>query len=391
MSRKRTVIALAGALAGALVLSACGGGGTGGGGAEASSDTVKIGFLGDLTGENAGLMDPPHKAAQLAFDEFNATNPPKKIELVDYDSQGTPEQAQGLAPKAAQQDKIVGLIGPGFSGESKAANPFFDQAKIPMISASATNPGLANMGLKYFHRTLAADDLQGPGIADFLIAAKSPQKAFVINDDSEYSTGLGGAVAKQLSGKGVTVDKDQFAQSASDFSSSVAKIKASNPQVIFFGGYYAQGGRLLKQIRDAGITATFATGDGGLDAGLIRGAGNQAAEGAVIGCPCAIPAADSTGAAKKFYDAYKAKYNAEPAVYSTEAYDAATAFIKAVQAGHTTPEAINTFLSTVDFAGTGKQIKFAPNGNVATTDIFVYQVKNGKIEPLGNAKQAKIG
>jgi branched-chain amino acid transport system substrate-binding protein len=297
-----------------------------------------------------------------------------------------------LVTKAIQQDKIVGLIGPAFSGESKAADPVLEQAKIPSISASATNPGLAKNGWKYFHRVVAADSEQGPAIADFLVSAKSPKKAFVISDDQEYSVGLADAVNQDLTAKGVAVERDQFAQASSDYSSSVAKIKADNPDVIFFGGYYSQGGRLLKQIRDAGVTALFATGDGSLDVGLINGAGPQAAEGAIVGCPCAVPGASATqGSLKTFYDNYKSKFNVNPAVYATEGYDAATAFIKAIQAGDATSDGINNFLATLSFDGVAKPVKFQPNGDVVSTDIFIHQVKNGQLELLGNSKAAKLG
>jgi branched-chain amino acid transport system substrate-binding protein len=392
MSRTRTAVAAAALLAGALALSACGGGGGGGGGGGASGgDTVKIGFLGDLTGENSGLIIPPRNGAKMVFDTYNASNPPKKIEMIEYDSQGSPDQAVPLVNKAISQDKVVALIGPGFSGESKASDPILEQAKIPHVSESATNPGLANNGWKYFHRVVAPDSAQGPAIADFLVAAKSPKKAFVISDDQEYGVGLADAVFQELKSKGVPVERDQFAQTASDYSSSVAKIKAANPDVIFYGGYYAQGGRLLKQVRDAGVTALFSSGDGSLDVGLVRGAGPQAAEGAIIGCPCAVPGPSAAqGPLKKFYDDYKAKFGIDPAVYSTEGYDAATTFVKAVQAGNTTSEAINNFLATADFQGIAKEIKFQPNGNVASNDIFIHQIKNGKIELLGNATQAKL-
>jgi branched-chain amino acid transport system substrate-binding protein len=388
MGWKWRVIAALAVLAGALILSACGAGGGAGG---SDGNTIKIGFMGDLTGENSGLGQPPRNGAKLAFDQYNATNPAKKIEFIEYDSQGSPDQAVPLVTKAIQQDKIVGLIGPTFSGESKAADPVLEQAGIPNISASATNPGLARNGWKYFHRVLPDDAAQGPAIADFLVAAKNPRKAFVISDDQEYSVGLADAVNTELRAKGVAVARDQFAQQASDYSSSVAKMKADNPDVIFYGGYYAQAGRLLKQIRDAGLSAPFATGDGSLDQGLIRGAGQQAAEGALISCPCAVPGPNAQGALRTFYDDYKAKFNVEPAVYSTEGYDAATAYIKAVRAGNSTPEAINRYLATLSFPGVAKPIKFQPNGNVANSDIFVYAVHGGRIELLGNTKEAKLG
>ncbi|MCW2632474.1 MAG: livK [Pseudonocardia sp.] len=386
MSRKRTVMATAAALATALVLAACGTSGSSGGGT-----TLKIGFMGDLTGENAGIVVPPRNGAKLAIDQYNATNPGTKLELVEYDSQGSATQATPLATKAIQQDKITGLIGPAFSGESKAVGPILEQGKIPSVSPSATNPGLAQNGWKYWHRVVANDDDQGPAITNFLITAKSPKSAFVISDDQAYSVGIADASFKTFQAKGITVGRDQFAQKAPEYSSTVAKVKAANPDVIFYGGYYAQAGKLLKQLRDGGVTATFATGDGSLDPGLVSGAGQAAAEGAVVGCPCAIPSADTTSdALKKFFGDYKSAFNTDPAIYAVEGYDSATAFINAVKAGNTTSDAINNYLATINFVGLSKPIKFKPNGEIEANQIFVYVVKAGKITLLGPSTEAKL-
>lgn len=391
MSRKRTVIAVAVAAAAALTLTACGSStpsDSGGG----SGVTLKIGFMGDLTGENSGIVIPPRNGAKLAIDQYNATNPKNKLEMVLYDSQGTATQATPLATKAIQQDKISALIGPAFSGESKAVGPILEQGKIPSISASATNPGLAQNGWKFWHRVVANDDDQGPAITNFLITAKSPKSAFVISDDQAYSVGIADASLKTFQAKGITAGRDQFAKDAPEYSSTVAKVKAANPDVIFYGGYYSQAGKLLKQLRDGGVKATFATGDGSLDPGLVSGAGQAAAEGAVVGCPCAIPSADTANdQLKKFYNDYKSAFNAEPAIYAVEGYDAATAFINAVKAGNTTNDSINTYLSTINFTGLSKPIKFKPNGEIEANEIFVYQVKGGKINLLGNSTEAKLG
>ena len=377
------VLALAAATS--LALAGCAGGGTSSGSGDSS--TLKIGFMGDLTGESAGIVIPPNNGAKLAIDEYNATNPKVKLELKNYDSQGKPEQATSLITTAIGQDKITALIGPAFSGESKAVGGILEQGKIPSVSPSATNPGLAKNNWSYWHRVVANDDDQGPAIANFLITAKSPKSAFVISDDQEYSVGLADAFEKTFKDKGITVQRDKFAKDASDYSSTVSKVKAANPDIITFGGYYAQAGRLLKQLRDGGVKAIFATGDGSLDPQLVSGAGAAAAEGAVIGCPCNIPDASTPS---DFATKYKAKFNADPAIYATEGYDAATAIINAVKAGNTTGEAINTYLKSEDFKGVSKQIKFKANGEPETAAINVYQVVGGAIKNLGASTEAKI-
>lgn len=392
MSRKRRVVAAAAVLAGAMVLAACGGGGAGGGDSAAGDpNAIKIGFMGDLTGESSGIVIPGHNGAKLAVDEYNKTNPPRKIELKDYDSQGSPDQAVPLAQQALNTDKIVALIGPAFSGESRGVVPILEQAKIPSVSQSATAANLATRGWKYWHRVVANDDYQGPAIADFLARVTNAKSAFVISDDQEYSVGIADAAAKELTKKGVAVQTDRFAKDLSDYSSTVAKVKAANPQAIFYGGYYAQAGRLLKQLRDNGVTAPFASGDGSTDKGIIDGAGAQAAEGAILGCPCAIPGpANTEGALKAFYDKYTAEYKIDPAIYAAEGYDAATAFINAIKAGKTTPDDINTYLSTENFQGVAKPIKFQANGEIAGTDIFVHEVKGGKLTLLGKTTDAQL-
>ncbi|MET9067840.1 branched-chain amino acid ABC transporter substrate-binding protein [Streptosporangium sandarakinum] len=388
---------LAAGLALSLGLAACGDGGSSAepseGGSGAASGTVKIGFMGDLTGPNSGIVIPPRNGAKLVFDEYNKTNPSVKIELVEYDSQGDGSKAVGLAQQAIKNDKVAAMIGPAFSGESAQVGPVLEEAQLPSITASATNTKLAQNGWKYWHRILPNDGVQGPGIADFIAGAAASKNAFVIDDKSDYGKPLADAVKGQLETKGVKVTTDSLDPQESDFSSVVNKVAATKPDSIFFGGYYAAAGNLLKQLRDKGVKdAKFFSADGSLDKGLIDGAGAPNAEGALVGCPCYVATADVTDEkVKKFAEAYKAAYSADPAIYAAEGYDAASVLVEAVKAGNTTPEKINEFIKTVDLAGVSKQVKFGANGEVEAKDIYMYQVKNGAITLLGKASEAKLG
>jgi branched-chain amino acid transport system substrate-binding protein len=393
--RYRSIVRLGVALAAtSLVLAACGGGGGEQGGAAPSGSseaakTVKIGLMGDLTGENSGIVIPLRNAAKLAIEDYNATNPSTKIELVEYDSQGVPEQATALAQQAIKTDKIVGLIGPAFSGESRQVGPILEEGTIPSISASATNPLLSQNGWKYWHRIVANDDVQGGGVGNYISRALGAKKVFVIHDNQEYSKGIADVVTKTLKGDGVTIQSDVIDPQGSDYASTVNKVKAAAPDAIFYGGYYAQAGRLLKQLRDGGVKEQFLSGDGSLDAGLAKGAGSNNADGAVVSCPCLIdPTGKASPASKKLADAYKAKYNAPTAIYVGEGYDAATAFIEAIKNGNTDTESINKYLATIDIPGVTKQIKFAPNGEPTSGAVYVYLFKGDAYSLIGDAKEA---
>jgi branched-chain amino acid transport system substrate-binding protein len=348
--------------------------------------------MGDLSGENSGIVIPPSNGAQLAVDEYNATNPKVKLAMIKYDSRADATTAVSLAQKAIKDDKIVALVGPAFSGESKQAVPLLEEAKIPNISASATNVDLAKNGWKYWHRVVPNDGVQGPSIADFIAGAAAAKNVFVVDDKSEYGKGIGDAVRGELKTKGATVSNDSLDPAATDYSTTVTKIAAAKPDAIFFGGYYAGAGKLLKQLRDKGVQAKFFSGDGSLDKGIIEGAGAAQAEGALLGCPCRIPtAAETDEKVKKFATDYKAKFGADPLIYATEGYDAMTTFTKAIAGGATTADAINEAVGKSDFDGISKHIKFDPNGEPSAKSIYMYQVKDGQIGLLGDTTTAKLG
>jgi branched-chain amino acid transport system substrate-binding protein len=391
--RQRSILRVGVALvAASLALTACGGddgGETAEGGGGEAAQSLKIGFMGDLTGENSGIVIPPRNGAQLAIDQYNSTDPETTIEMIEYDSQGVPEQATALAQQAINTDRIVGLIGPAFSGESRQVGPILEEGKIPSVTASATNPGLAQNGWTYWHRIVGNDLSQGGAVADYIIRALSAQKVFVIHDNQEYSKGVADVVAQSLTEGGVTVETDVIDPEGSDYASTVNKVLSSAPEAVFYGGYYAEGGRLLKQLREGGVTARFLSGDGSLDAGLAEGAGAANVEGAIVSCPCLIdPTGEASEASKEFVDAYKAEFDTDTAIYSAEGYDAASAFVEAIAEGNTDAESINEFLSTIDIPGVTKQIKFAENGEPSESDVYVYLFEGATYSLLGNTEEA---
>ena len=362
-------------VAAAFALSACGGT-TGGSSNNAGGDKacdLKIGFFGALTGDAANLGINIKNGAELAVKQYNEKNADCKVNLVTFDSQGDPSVAPGLAQKAVTDKKLVGIVGPAFSGESKAADPIFDKAGLNIITASATNPALSENGWKTFHRILGNDATQGPAAAKYIKDVLKSDKAFVIDDSSEYGKGLADIVRKDLGGQ--VAGSDAVQQKQTDFSGTVTKVTASKAPAVFFGGYYAEAALLVKQLRSAGYKGTFVAADGVKDDGFIKAAGS-AAEGAIVTCPCLPP--DKAG---EFAAAYKKAYNSDPATYSAEAYDAANVFLAGIKAGKTSSEDMNAFIKSYDEKGVTKQVKFDDKGEPAEVSVWAYKVEGGKIVP----------
>lgn len=379
---KRAVIALI-ATAG-LALSACGTTDSGDGGddsnasAEGAACDQSIAFFGPETGPAAGLGAPIIQGAQLAIDQYNA-DADCEVGFEIRDSQGSPDEAPSLATEVAGDDTIIGVVGPAFSGESAAAGPIFAEGGVPTISPSATNPALSTNGWDTFHRALGNDATQGPAAATYIKDTLKAESVFVIDDASEYGAGLAGIIEEDLAD--AVVDSDTIQAGQTDFSATVTKVNASEPDAVFFGGYYAEATILIGQLRDGGFEGTFVVADGVKDPAFLDA--KKAAEGTIITCPC-IP--DTDPAVAEFAAAYEAEFGEAPGTYAAEAYDAAQIFLDGIGSGIDNRADMLEFVNDYDEAGITKQLKFDETGEPADVHVYAYTVKGGAIVPEGEIK-----
>ena len=210
-------------------------------------------------------------------------------------SSSTPRATRRRRPRSRRRSSatpsIIGLLGPAFSGETKATGPIFYQADLLSLTASATNPALTTNGWTNFFRGLANDGVQGPAVANYLTKTLGYKKICVIEDNSYYgvglaqevTTGLGAAADSNCAGNVKVGDKD--------FSATVQLVKGAAPDAVFYAGYYAEAAPFVQQLRDAGVTATFVSADGTNDPQFVDQAG-EASKDAILSCPCG-PAPDA--------------------------------------------------------------------------------------------------
>jgi len=356
---------------------------TNSGGTSNSKCGYKIAFFGALSGSSANLGINIKQGAQLAVNQYNTKNGANCVTLVPFDSQGDAKLATGVAQKAIQTPKLLGIVGPAFSAESAAADPIINEAGIPLITPSATNPILATGGTAngtpwtVFHRAVASDANQGPAAAHYISGVLKATKVFVADDQSTYGAGIADAVKSTLGSAVVGTDKTGADGQVTDFSGTINKVKSSGATVIFYGGYYANAGLLRKQLTAAGWKGTLVGGDGANDPGFIKAAGTAAAEGSIFTCPCA-PASKAGGT---FDTDYKAAFNVDAGTYSDVAYDAANIFLGGIDAGDLTPATMNTYVSGVDYKGVANEYKFTADGNLDPSKVIVwaFKVTNGAV------------
>jgi branched-chain amino acid transport system substrate-binding protein len=379
---------IAGAMVVPLALAACGSSSskaspsTGGSTAAASGGSVTIGFQGPLSVNSPQLGINGLDGVKLAVKQANdAKTLPYTLKLVQSDDQGTPDQGPTAANKLVDQ-KVLAVIGPMFSGATKASEPIYTQAGIMSVSPSATNPALTTLGFKTFFRVIAPDTIQGKAAADYVVKGLKAKKVFSLDDNSDYGTGLSKALEPQLKADGATVTHDGI-DPTKNYTSEATKIIGANPDAVYYSGYYGEFGPLTKALRGAGYKGIVISGDGSNDDQFIKDAGASNAEGAYLTCACGD--ANSDPKAATFVKDYTTLNGAAPGTYSGEAYDATNALIQVLKGlgAKPTASAVVDAFKKVDFKGLTKQIKFTDTGEVEGNAVYIYQVKNGKRVVLG--------
>lgn len=349
-----------------------------------------IAFVGPLTGPNANLGINIRDGMRVAVEEANEANPDYEFSIKEFDTQGDPAQAPGQKDKYIPDESIIGVVGPTFSGETRAVIPDLEAAKLVMISASATNVTLpTDPGGDVFHRLIPDDGVQAQGIADYVTKTLKPKKIALIHDNTDYGKGLWEGVVQLLTAAGIDASTtDAIDPKSQNYSVAVNKVKAAGVDMVFYGGYYNEAGRFKKQLADAGVTAKFISGDGSLDPGFVVSSGAPGGEGALLTCPCRLATPDISGAPGAFAAKYKEVIGKDPGTYSSEGYDAINILIQGIVGGAETRADLLAYVEGFDsYEGISKMIEFEANGNVKAGDVFVYEVKGGKITELGKTSE----
>jgi branched-chain amino acid transport system substrate-binding protein len=339
----------------------------------AGSCGLKVAVLGPLTGHSADHGANIRAGAELAFRQYNAGHAACPAELVSFDSQGDPKQAPALAQQIVEDPRIVGVIGPAFSGEAEAALPILDQGRVTTITTSATRTNLSQRGWHSFHRLVGNDDIQGRGAAWYIERTLRAHSVFVINDTGAYGRGLADTVVFLLGKK--VVHRATILPRQTDFSAVGRQISSAGADVVFFAGYYAEAGRLLRHIREMGMSTAFVAGDGVKADGFVRTAGARAAEGTVITCPCMPPEHAAAG----FPQHYQAAFGRIAGTSSAEAYDAATIFLAGIQAGKSERPHMEAFVDAFDRRLVTTTVRWTPNGELVSSSvtIWAFRVRDG--------------
>ena len=345
---------------------------------QGGNDKVRIGVFMSTTGTTANFGISSVNGIKMAADEINAAGGinGKQVELLVQDDRSDAAEAATIVTKFVTQDQVHAVIGEVASSRSIAAAPIAQNAKIPMLTPSSTNPEVTKKG-DFIFRSCFIDPYQGAAIAQFAaktLGAKSA--AIMVDRKNDYSTGLETVITNTFTKfGGKMVATQSYQEGDQDFNAQLTSLKGANPEVIFVPGYYNDVGLIAKQARDKGITVPLIGGDG-WDSTQLYAIGGKALNGSYF--TNHYSPYDTDPKVQKFVNDYKARYGNVPDALAATAYDAARIMFDAIKRSKSLngPDIRDALAATKDYPGVTGTVTFNQNRD-AVKPIVMIEIKDG--------------
>lgn len=317
---------------------------------------IHVGNAGSFTGDAAAPCMEIFNSSQLAVDEWNARGGIQgvKIEHIMGDDALDPAQGIKVARKFTSDELMYGVIGPPVSHIAQASLKIYGQNDLACITTAASKPDLTEAGYKHFFRVNARNDAHGWNSALFIKNNLKAQKVAILNEKVAYCENMAQQTIKGLEKLGISdIMNETIVAGSKDFSAVLTKVKAYNPDVLFFIATAAPDQAIgVRQAKELGITAIFLGSEGGRDKKDFIEASEGAAQGAYV--YHFSPDIFAIKEAEDYVKSYEEKYG------SLSGF------------GPPSYEAMNILLSAIDMA--------AEDGDISRTEVIsnLAAIKNYK-------------
>ncbi len=352
-------------------------------GVASAQEVVKIGHVAAVTGPVAYFGKDTENGARLAIEALNARGVViggKKVrfELVAEDDAGEPRQATTVAQKLADA-KVNGVVGHQTSGTTIPASKIYYAAGIPQISHSSTSPKYTQQGFNTTFRVVANDTQLGRALGRYAVKELAARRVAVIDDRTAYGQGLATEFIKGLQQQGGTVVAREFTNDkATDFSSILTKIRATRPDLVFYGGMNAVAGPMLRQMKQLGMNTKMMGGDGICSDEIAKLSGGAMADDQVVCAEAGGVEGTGKAAMDNFRTAYKKRFGIDVQINAPYAYDAVMVLADAmVKAGSAAPAKYLPEVAKTRYKGVTGAIAFDQYGDIRDGTLTLYTFKGG--------------
>jgi branched-chain amino acid transport system substrate-binding protein len=345
-----------------------------------AQEAVGVGFTATLSGDFASYGVDVRKGFELGVETVNAQGGPRLAVKV-VDDRGLPNDGVLAAGRLCDDNQVSAVVGYTFSSVALAAAPILKKCKMPVVATAVTSPDLTGVS-RYFRRVILTDSSQGSLMGGYVAQKMKVPSVYVLYQQDDYGLGVSRAFkAAYTKGGGKLAGEGSYNLGTKDFRTILARLKASQPDAIFIGGFYTEAAMIAMQARDLGIKVRLIGTDGSLSPQLAT-LGGDAVEGMTLyGMFDAL--SSPTPQAAEFVKAYAAKYRQQPSAWAALGYDTALAVkagaVAAQAKGPVNRETLNTALSAVQgLPGATGAIGFQPDGDRSGA-LYYFTLRNGRL------------
>jgi branched-chain amino acid transport system substrate-binding protein len=351
-------------------------------GSNQEANTFYVGVITSLTGTHAAFGQAHKNGYAVAVAELNARGGilGRPVALLFYDDQSRPDQAvQGVA-KLVDRDHVPIILGAYSSESSRAIVPRVTQKKVPLIVPTATAENVMETGSPWVFRICAGSDTNATATVDFLKNNGAPRTLAIVYENTNFGQANAQSMKTAAPAAGMTiVAEEAYQASAPDYKALLQRVKAANPEVVYFASYLLDATTLLRQSEQVGFSPRFITSAGtGFAAAEFpteKGAGKYAEY--TFSVSQWLPTAKWAGS-KEFDAAFFKLAGTHPAYHGMQAYAALLVAAAAINgAGSADPTAIRDAIRKLEMDTPFGPIKFDARGQNAHP-VLITQVQGGQ-------------
>lgn len=323
------------------------------------------------------------------------------VKYQQFDDQGKAEVGVSNAQTIVNDKSILGLVGHLNSGVAIPSSEVYNKSDLVMISPANTATTVTDRGLPTVNRVCGRDDSQGAAGANYAVNELKVKSVYIVNDKTAYGEGVATSFRDTIQTLGVDVQGFEGTEEQSNFDAILTPVLAQNPDLLYWGGLYNNGGAaLVKQARAKGYKGFFMGADGLDSTDMAKIAGDSVI--GVIFTTTAGPASLFPDA-KKFIADYKAAFNTDPQPYAAESYASAQILINAIVTAAKAANGLPTrkdvaaaVRATKDFPTIIGKITFDANGDPTVANYYIWKVgssdpavwDDGKVNQIVNVSTA---
>jgi branched-chain amino acid transport system substrate-binding protein len=340
---------------------------------------IRIGLLAPLSGPLAAtagqaMLDSATLAVKAVNEAGGLLVDGRRhpVRLIEADDGGTPETAMQAAQRLINQENVVAIIGPPFSGTALHVAPFVNEARIPLITPTATNPRITP-GYAYVFRSTFDDNFQGVALARFIKDEFNANRAAILYDlTNEYSQGLADTFRTaftQLDGEIVLVET-YTADTNEDFTIQLERIAQSGAEILFLPNLTNDVLRQGQQINEMGLDLILIGGDSWNGARLSEHGGFAGSFFSGNFCR------DLTNERiRRFVEKYEATYSQTPDGVISLTYDTFGLLFAVIEAENSfAPDNIQNGLYNIVYDGIVGRITFDTDGNPINKNVAIWKI-----------------